>query len=124
MDQTIRQIYSKLYDTYPTSPGDVIWVRRAIDDTTSAFAKERKVLLREDAKYFILINFAEMIVSPMRQRVEHDRLMHDLKHDTRLLLETATLDRKNKEEISGHDIVNALSKNWGELDVMKLDVWG
>lgn len=124
MDQTNRQIYSKLYETYPLSPGEANWVRRTIDDIASEFTKQKAVFLREDAKYFILINFTEMIVKPLRERVERDRLMHDLSHDTKLLLETAALNSRNREEISGHDIVNALSKNWGELEVMKLDLWG
>jgi hypothetical protein len=124
MDQTIRQIYTKLYDSYPTSPGDVDWVRGTISDVTSAFTGEKKVPLREDAKYFILVNFAEMIARPLREKVAHDRLAHDLKHDLKLLLDSASFIRKEKEESSGHDIANALSKNWGELEVMKLDLWG
>ncbi len=124
MDQTVRQIYSKLYDIYPTSPGDVDWVRRTVSEVTSAFANEKKIIVREDAKYFMLVNFAEMIVSPLKERVGQERLAHDLSHDSRLLLESASISGKNKEEISGHDIVNALSKNWSELDVMKLDLWG
>lgn len=124
MDQTIRQIYTKLYDSYPTSPGDVDWVRGTISDVTFAFTGEKKVLLREDAKYFILVNFAEMIARPLREKVAPDRLAYDLKHDLKLLLDSASFIRKEKEEISGHDIVNALAKNWAELEVMKLDLWG
>jgi hypothetical protein len=124
MDQEIRHIYSKLYDSYPVSASDVAWVRDALREEFSVFMREKKLRIREDAKYFLLVNFAEMIAGPLTERVERDRLIHDLRHDTRLLLESASLNGKNKEEISGHDVINALSKNWTELDVMKLGLWG
>jgi hypothetical protein len=124
MDQIKRQIYSKLYDSYPILPCDMDWVRGTINDVTGIFAEEKGVYLREDAKYFLLINFAQMVAVPLRESVDRNRLTHDLKHDTNLLLESAASARKDRNEISGHDLVDALSKNWAELEVMKFDFWG
>ena len=124
MDQAKQQIYRNLYNSYPALPSDVDWVRGTINDLAAIFAKEKKVLLREDTKYFLLINFAQMVVDPLKGTIARDRLAHDLKHDTNLLLESAASMRKDKNEISGHDVIDALSKNWAELEVMKFDLWG
>jgi hypothetical protein len=109
---------------YPSPPGDVAWVRETIDQVASTFAGQKKIPLREDAKYFLLVNFAEMIVRPLRERVGSERLKHDLNHDLGILLDSIAFQDKGKQEISGHELIDALSKNWGRLDIMKLQFWG
>ena len=124
MDQTNRKTYAELYKTYPSPAADVAWVRETINRVGFAFAAEKEILLREDAKYFLLINFTEMIAYPLRDRIDHGRLMQALDHDLRLLLNSIAFKVRPKHEISGHAIIDALSKSWKEMDVMKLGLWG
>jgi hypothetical protein len=121
MNQSDEKTYTELYYKYPLSEG-VVWIREIIDQASSMFGGKEKIRLREDAKYFLLLNFAEMIVRPLGARFEPKRLKHDLEHDLKILLDSAA--EKANPEISGHAIINALSKNWAELDVMRLDFWG
>jgi hypothetical protein len=124
MNQEVRQTYTELYKSFASPRDDAAWVRETIDQVASLFTKEKNLRLREDAKYFLLINFAEMIVHPLRERLQLERLKHDLSHDLKVLVNSAAYIGRAKEEISGHDIIDALSKNWTELDVMKLELWG
>lgn len=124
MNMADQKTYTALYDKYPSRVENVSWVQGTVDRVTSMFFESNKIRVREDAKYFLLINFSEMIVLPARERFERERLEHDLGHDLRILLDWIAFRNREKREISGHDIIDALSKNWSELDVMRADFWG
>jgi hypothetical protein len=82
--------------------------------------------LRPDARLFLLVNLHEMIVLPLSAspgRLEGQRLAELLRNDVRTILEAAREPTGNNE-ISGHAVINAISRVWDKLRATELDVWG
>ena len=100
---------------------DIAWIRDAIEAAAKKLA-EQGARLREDAKYFLLVNFTEMVVKPLRKANPEKRLQDALNHDLKLLLDVAA-QAVHKAEISGHAVVDALSKAWSDLEVNHLEIW-
>ena len=89
--------------------------------------------LRPDAKYFLLVNFHQMIVLPIAishlfnegQEKVPDHQISDLSEkiesDIRLIVRESS---GNGEEISGHAIMATIDKLWRKLKTTKINVWG
>lgn len=101
--------------------------------------------IRPDAKLFLLVNFFELILHPiLKGRTarslnlspddilnQDDELKKYLDHDLRIILKSSkqsqrelSRQRDEKRKISGHDVVNAISRSWSKLNLLKVDVWG
>ena len=109
-------------------PRRSVWlVKDALDEA----AKEMKLddQLRPDARFFLLINFHQMVLLPLsyaKQSPPPEVLFEMINQDVRAVLEIARsrLKRENRREISGHMIVEALSEVWQKLRVSEFELWG
>jgi hypothetical protein len=139
MDPVYREIFAQLYYSayrepvfYPFAERweyqifpQVSWVRRAIDEIEIELASERKLRLRADAKFLLLINLSEMIMRPVLAggRVRFEEFQVAVRDDINLLITDAASQRGEEPEISGHALIDALSRNWRKLKLTDLKIW-
>jgi hypothetical protein len=124
MDQLSESVYLDLYAKRDL--GDFRWVRDVIDEVVRTY---KDLVVRADAKFFLLINFVEMIAIPLSKaaKMEREKLEFELRHDLMLILDTARQEltrAERKLEVSGHAIVSAVSKLWSDLELMRPNFWG
>jgi hypothetical protein len=127
MDNFYRDVYTGFYRRRLESGPDAGWVSKAIDKVDRRLGQGR---LRADAKYLLLVTFTEMIVQPIRMRnldTPWPRAGVDLEAavsaDIELLVMKAALERRSYREVSGHAVIDALSKHWKKLRIAKFDIW-
>ena len=139
MDDIYREIYATLYYTaysqqtlymvpqpfYPFNLAAVATVRRIIDEAELELVARNRVRLRPDAKYLLLMNFIEMIGRPltMANRFDTETVANLVRSDINLMVSDATERRGETAEVSGHGIIDALSRNWKRLKVLEFKVW-
>jgi hypothetical protein len=145
MRQEFYSIYQELFSSYQQVEGDsdaAFW-RHVIADIIEQQAQALEIdsKLRPDASFFLLVNFYELVIKPtkMGQRsfqINQDRNNDDLqgmlRHDLRIVLRsckqsTERISREREEDdrkISGHDVVNTISRVWDRLYLVRIDVWG
>jgi len=116
-------------------------IDNAIQNASRGFSDKIKDYLRADARYFLLVNYHLLIIRPLlmgRQLKRHlnepqernlasqDELREIIDSDINLILSKAndSVKVENKEEISGHTIVDTISTNWSNLKSTKFNVWG
>jgi hypothetical protein len=134
MDERFRPIYGEIYSAR-TAPdevraenltlreGDATLIRDAIESAEREEPRGRR--LREDAKAFLAVNFQDLVIEPLRRagvaasRVE---LSSDVRHDVALLVAEAESDSAGPE-ISGHGVVDSLSRNWSDLRISRYRLW-
>ena len=103
-------------------------IRRAIDQSNDR-------PLRPDAKYFLLINFHNMIVRPLleyrlfrnRERIytaDPVELQGMIENDIKTIVGQAIQEIGNDQEISGHAIMRAIDTLWTQLSTTKFEIWG
>lgn len=90
--------------------------------------------LRPDAKYFLLINFVEMIINPVLSHIRYidenfsiQELKHEVLRDLRFILKLCfegSTAKKQEYYISGHKIVSLINQNWEELSTTSFRIWG
>jgi hypothetical protein len=83
--------------------------------------------LREDAKALLAVNFRDLVLLPLFAGglVNTGGLQQDVAKDMTMLVSDANVDgSKGAPEISGHGIIDSLSKNWGSLRISRLNLWG
>jgi hypothetical protein len=121
--------------------------QRAIDN---AVERRDGYAVRPDAKYFLLVNFYEMVLRPIAaelrtrgligERFDRDRMREDLKHDVELILEAAeeharyrsetddgppeAFAREGVREISGHSVIDAIGGVWNKIKYNEYLYWG
>ena len=139
MDEQFRPIYDDIYAarTAPSralrafderltlGQSDVSLVRDAIETAEHQEPNGRR--LREDAKAFLAVNFQDLVVAPIKRAgaaPDHE-LASDVKHDVFLLVSAASSDPATGPgaEISGHAIVDSLSRNWADLRISRFRLW-
>jgi hypothetical protein len=101
------------------------YLRDLIVGANERLIAERGVRLRPDAELFLLLNFREMIARPLDARgsVEvRDELRGGLEHDIWTVAEAAAEDAE-EPEVSGHQVVNALSKTWYRMITLRWGIW-
>jgi ribosomal protein L14 len=83
--------------------------------------------LREDAKALLAVNFRDLVVVPLVAggRVSTDQIRADVGEDVAMLVKEAEPDRSdpNALEITGHAIIESLSRNWGKLKIGRYNLW-
>lgn len=121
--------------------------QRAIDN---AAEKRGDYKVRPDAKYFLLVNFYEMVLRPIAtelqtrgevgERFSRDSMREDLRHDVELILEDAEdrARRRNEgvpqpwaqsaeegaREISGRNVIDAIGGVWEKIKYNEYLYWG
>jgi len=96
-------------------------IRRAIDKSDI----ENK--LRPDAKFFLLVNFHQLIVRPFIDKRPFNDLTNDLEDDIQTDISTIiseSISLENQKIISGHQIMKTIDKLWKNLRTTKLEIWG
>ena len=103
--------------------------RRSIDRA------EYSELLRPDGKYFLLVNFHQLIIVPLLEGDDMGirdlppigpGLQNDIDFDLASIIRAAQDDRRrgNDGQISGHEIMRAIDGIWLQLRTTKFETWG
>ena len=81
--------------------------------------------LRPDARHFLLVNLHQMVALPLEYPFGYrgEALEGELVRDLRTILEEARTEARD-DEISGHDVINSLSRVWDKLSTTARNVWG
>jgi len=156
MDAEYKDIFESLYEArpdlrYPTLQyryftlrqdplgEDGVAVRQAIDYADAELFTSRRRRIRSDAKYFLFVNFMEMLFLPMRIRGEGltDDLRSYIRADLDLLVNDAARRQGEREptpgtsgqaviepELSGHSVLESVALNWKNLKLSDLRIWG
>jgi hypothetical protein len=165
MHQEFKDLYQKLYEEfsafrwpYPAVLQPVfdlltteqVWTmvddtRKAIDDAEA----NESVKLRSDAKYFLLLNFVEMVLLPIsivREKglyepgakiVTEGQMREDLKTDIGQIIKEAInkrdtevealpwneRDKQEYREITGHNVIDAISEAWEKIKYNEYLYW-
>ena len=158
MDPVYEHIFDDLYSAqtdreYPNrariveaaifaSDEPVKAVRQTIDEADRELVATRRLKLRSDARYFLLLNLSEMVVRPVQMRTgtppfvgPSEELNSILRTDVNLLVADAARRHNERQialaqarppesEISGHSVVEALAANWKRLKLNSYRIWG
>lgn len=101
-------------------------IRDSIDDAATVLQKEKDQVLRSDAKLLLYINFVQMVAIPLQLgEVAANQVKKAMQADISLLIESAldTDEVKDTHEISGHSIINSLSRNWNRMKIAQFKLW-
>src|SRR5688572_30108887 len=154
MDQNFYTLYQEMYEKFSalriTDPPFVSPISRLLTPeqtrnmiSQTKFAIENaerdlSVELRPDAKYFLLLNFTEMVLLPIsavRKRphasldlISEETLQQNLNDDVRLILSEAARKRMQQSEseaegITGHNIIDAISEAWDKIKFNDYFYW-
>jgi hypothetical protein len=120
MDESVEREYERLYREF----SDEYELRSSVDQVGEQAQANTGRRLRTDARYLLLINFSEMVIRPAdrAQKVSSGELREATRDDI-LTVVRAAAERARAQEISGHDVINALTTVWGELKTMAYNVW-
>lgn len=134
----------------PATVRDLIYeTQRAIDNAAEKKGGDR---VRPDARYFLLLNFYEMVLRPIalvgrlddeaQGRLSRENLREDINHDIDLILETAEeyasegdeqprdhwghlpAERERRREITGHSVIDAIHSAWDKIKFNEYLYWG
>jgi len=133
MDNEFRPVYEKLYTSY-RSPSEVLlrlrdesfraarMVSESIENVQDELEERKLPRLREDAKYFLLLNLVEMVYVPLcAQQVPPGcrPLVQDLgfQEDIRTIAYSAARAAANEgqNDISCHRVIDTLPNTWESL---------
>ncbi|NIJ46632.1 hypothetical protein FHR24_003127 [Wenyingzhuangia heitensis] len=154
MKEKFNQVYDELYEIYPErffmdnlystkhrglermkSEFRELFIKEElfaelIKREINKFEYENNYPFRYDAKYFLLINFNNMIVKPILHLIiKGDKeflepQINDLiKTDIKTILDNS-LRLKTEEKISGHEIMKSIDTLWPNLNSTKMELWG
>lgn len=141
MDPRYRDIYATIYVSRTAGPpfgrflgygpegprwrragppvGDA--VRDAIEQ-----AAERHGRIREDAKALLAVNFQDLVLLPLDQagRVPLREVLRDVNEDISMLVgNAAEIGEPDEQGISGHAVIDALSRTWDRLRISRFRLW-
>lgn len=154
MERRFYDIYEKLFSDYVFEHGFShrrrLWygeylsehdllrlMRRIIEDTEFEFLRNPEfeyAKMRPDAKFFLLSNFHLMVLLPLIESENRkdlperqlENLLDYIRIDLKQIIKDAFQEtRKTRNsEISGHTIMKAIDKNWKELKLSSMQIWG
>lgn len=154
MDQGFYDVYEDMYEDFsalratdPKLLSPILNVltpqqtRSMISQAKSAIEnaeRDLSVQLRPDAKYFLLLNFTEMILLPIsgvRERphttplISSEQMQQHLKADIALIVSEAKLKSQlptwdtKSAEITGHNVIDAVSAAWNRMKFNEYFYW-
>jgi hypothetical protein len=127
-----------LFFSHPPGQDELI-VRHAIDEADAGLFQSRRRRLRADAKYFLLLNFMQMVFAPVRLRGRDvtAELTSSLVADINLVVNEAASQQQIRErdlglsglaaeqpDVSGHAVLEAVSNSWNDLKLSSFRIWG
>ena len=139
MDDTYRGVYAALYASrtseafraFPTTEWgpvdrDLLQtpVRQAIE--SAEVQLQPRFRLRDDAKALLAVDFQDLVMLPLLAggRIPFAELRNDVATDIGLLASSAADQTPRGEvEVSGHRIIDALSRNWSKLRIARYGLW-
>ena len=89
--------------------------------------------VRPDAKHFLLVNIHQMVVLPYSKFVDQGNGMvregdfdwqQAIREDVEMILNEVSPDISQEGEISGHDVIESVSKVWDKLKSSSAQIWG
>jgi hypothetical protein len=107
MNSFLAKRYQEAYEGYPIEHGVIGLVKTTIDQ----FAEGRPGHLRTDAKYFLLLNFAEMIIKPHAEYLGEG--LSEAVHKALNLILTQLSAMPSP--VSGHAVMKVIDSNWPQL---------
>jgi hypothetical protein len=140
MDERYREIYGAIYEAFTFTGADAAELRlpevppdertrwadtiRSAVETAQDLAGQR---LREDAKALLAVNFLNLVVFPLgvADRIT-GQLEADVHKDIVMLVQHAAAEANSATqgvEISGHRIMDSLSRNWDRLRISRWQLW-
>ena len=123
MDQVVEREYELLYNAFPDQYGLKKWLSEAANEVMAETGQR----LRADASYLLLVNFSELVIRPADQakRVPAGEFREVVRGDIITVVREAASRSHAREtrEISGHQVINALTGVWGKLKTMAYNVW-
>lgn len=145
MDARFREIYAAIYvgrtgqlGQAPFFPDDLYggfagwrWSRglpyfgEVIRDAIERAEREHG-RVREDAKALLAVNFQDLIVLPLSigGRAPLDSLAEDIRQDIAMLVGgAAEVSEQDEDGISGHAVLDALSRSWDRLRISRYRLW-
>jgi len=135
------ETYRELTELYRITQAEAEWIRgprrrrypsvhalRIVDEAVEEAIGELQLTrrLRPDARHFLVVNLHQMVTLPLEYPFgppDAAPIDRDLVGDLRTILEEARTESRD-EEISGHDVINSLSKVWNKLSSTARNVWG
>lgn len=134
-------VYDRFYEAFVYDLGwrGPVWrtsrvpleTSRVIESVISELQLSQRV--RSDAKYFLLINYTEMVVEPLLAAEvigysDRERLLDLLRQDTRTILRTADAMTQQGNptpvrEISSHVVLDSVSRSWPRLHLASSTHW-
>src|SRR5712671_387218 len=113
MNKELARLYETRINNYRTLP----WLKDMILTTS------RKYPMRPDATLFLLVNFDELIVSPtaalyghpIQEPFQHQPELDSLRPAVQRALEIVFSDLLEANEISAHQIMRSIDRNWKPL---------
>ncbi|ROI11893.1 hypothetical protein ACLB6K_24215 (plasmid) [Microcystis aeruginosa FACHB-524] len=142
MNERYYEIYDQLYRNYsytsaarsPLGPA----ITRIIDEQIEFLHLVSRI--RPDAKLFLLVNFTDVILSPLIVTGVEDQniLLENTAEDIKAILvaasQVSSLRGRNNEitiepivenrKISSHDVLIAVQSIWSLLRTLRIEVWG
>lgn len=133
MDNRIRRVYEQLYGEVSSARIDPAGrfvdyrfepVRGIVDGAAEQASIRFNKELRSDAKMLLLLNFGNLVVAPLAiaERATPNEIYGAVAHDIASLVAHAA-EITDGREISAHNIIDALSGLWQELNVSALKLW-
>lgn len=106
-------------------PDDIAYftARDGIETVRGIVQEEGGPPLRPDAEFLIYFAFSELVVRPVAtvRPDARDELVEDITQDIALITKVA--QSQAGEEVSAHDVINAVGQIWGELRSSRWEVW-
>jgi hypothetical protein len=114
-------------------------IRRAIELAEMDIQRKEKldrIILRPDAKFFLLSNFHLMVVRPLLEgdsrlwdRIRNEKenpIFYEIKSDISAIVREAYSQTReqDKKTISGHAIMRTIDKMWRQLKSTNFNIWG
>jgi hypothetical protein len=126
-----RRIFRRRLPFFDDSEYEIVKsIRREID------ASDKNESLRSDAKYFLLVNFHQMVLLPILEAgydttsipkpvTDIPNLASSIESDIRKIVNSAFGSRLDQgQKVSGHEIMRTIDELWRTLECTKFDVWG
>jgi hypothetical protein len=106
----------------------LVVVNEALSEALQELPERSRV--RPDAVHFLRVNLHQMVTLPLFRREEWagrsslhpGELKNYLRHDVDIVLRESPLDSRG--EITGHAVLDTLSRVWSRLRVTGFEVWG
>ncbi|MEZ4783461.1 MAG: hypothetical protein R3F28_05225 [Candidatus Kapaibacterium sp.] len=84
------------------------------------------VNVRSDARYFLLVNFTEIVLEPLvadqENTLEIEAILDDIEKDTVRILNDAMMTHR-EEKLGGGEVLISLSKLYPRLNVSRYRLW-